>query len=121
MTNAAIYLSWGRATLGRETKSLEVFSQAIEFYGSLKTKGTISDFKVYFATNGALAHLSGFMLIEGEVAKLRTVVDGEEFQRLLIKAHHVVDGLEVVHMSTGDEIQKTIGRLLEARKQLGIT
>ena len=28
---------------------------------------------------------------------------------------------DVVHMSTGDEIQKTIGRTLDARKQLGIT
>jgi len=119
-TNAAVCISWGRPTTGRETKSLEVFSQAVEYYGSLKTKGTISDFKVYLATNGALAHRGGFMLLEGEVAKLRSVLDTEDFQRLLAKAYHVVDGLEVVHLNTGDEIQKTIGRTLEVRKQLGI-
>jgi hypothetical protein len=121
MTNAAIYLSWGRPTTGRETRSLEVFSQAVEYYATLKTKGTLSDFKVYFATNGQLADFGGFMLLEGEVAKLRTVLDSDDFQKLLIKAHHVVDHLRVVHLGTGEEIQKTIARTLEVRKQLGIT
>jgi hypothetical protein len=120
MTNAAVYIRWGRQIPGREGKSLEVFSQAVEYYGSLKSKGTLSDFRVYFATNGNLADFGGFMLLEGEVSKLRTVVDGEEYQSLMVKAHLVVDQLDIVHLSTGDEIQKTLGRGIDARKQLGI-
>lgn len=121
MSNAAVYVRWGRPTTGRETKSLEVFGQALEFYGTLKSKGKISEFRTYFATNGAMAQFGGFMLIEGTVAQCRELVDGDDFQKILIKAHHVVDNLEVVHMSMGEEIQKTIGRVLDARKQLGIT
>ena len=120
MSNAAIYVSWGRPTVGRESKSLEVFSQALEYYGSLKSKGKLADFRVYVATNGALQRFNGFMLLEGDVAQLRAIVDGEEFQKLLTKAHHVVDNLEIVHMSTGDEIQKSIARLVDTRRQLGI-
>ena len=121
MSNAAVYIRWGRPTTGRETKSLEVFSHALEYYGTLKAKGKITEFRTYFATNGALADFGGFMLLEGTVAQCRDLVDSDDFQKILVKAHHVVDNLELVHMSMGDEIHKTIGRVLDARKQLGIT
>ncbi len=120
MSNAALYVSWGRPVVGRETKSLEVFSQAMEYYGTLKAKGKIAEYRTYFATNGQMAQLGGFMLIEGTVAQCRELVDGDDFQKLLLKAGHVIENLQVVHMGAGDEIQKTIGRVLEVRKQLGI-
>ena len=36
MSNAAIYCSWGHAIPGRETKALEVFSQAMELNATLE-------------------------------------------------------------------------------------
>ena len=120
MSNAAILTSWGSPHVGRESKALEVFSQVLEFYATQKSKGKIADFRVYTASNGQLSEFGGVMLIEGSVQQCRDLVDTEDFQKLLLKAHHLVTNLNVVHMNTGDEIQKVIGRLLEVRKQLGI-
>jgi hypothetical protein len=61
------------------------------------------------------------MVLEGEVAQLRAVVDSDEFRSLLFRAAQVVDGLEVVHMAMGDHIQKTVMDLVAARRNLGIT
>ena len=120
MSNAALFVSWGRPMVGRETKALEVFSQVMEFYATQKAKGKISDFRTYLTTNGELSQLGGFMIIEGSVAQCRELVDSEDYQKLLLKGGHVIENLQAVHLATGDEIQKTIGRVLEVRKQLGI-
>jgi hypothetical protein len=121
MSNAAIYIRWGRGTVGRETKGLEVFSQALEYYASLEKQKKIAAHRTYIATNGSMHQLAGFILLEGEVAQLREVVDSDEFRSLLLRATQVVEELEVVHMNTGDEVQKSVMQLVNARRQLGIT
>jgi hypothetical protein len=117
--NAAIYVSWGGAIPGREAKSLEVFMHAVEYYGRLEKEGKIAALRTYVATTGN-SKFSGFMVIEGEVAQLRTLVDSDEYKSILVKARHLVEGVDVVHCVTGGEVLKSIEQLVAARKQLGI-
>lgn len=121
MSNAAIYCSWGHAIPGRETKALEVFSQAVEFNATLEKQGKIAAHRTYIATTGCMDRFSGFMVLEGEVEQLRAVIDSNEWKALRLKAEHVVHGMEIVHCVTGGEVMKTIAQVVEVRRQLGIT
>ena len=121
MSNAAIFVRWGRGTVGRETKSLEVFSQALEYWGTLEKQKKIASHRVYVATHGDMHSFAGFAVLEGEVAQLRELVDSEEYKMLNLKALQVVDEFEILHMATGDEVQKTVMQLVSARRQIGIT
>ena len=121
MANAALYIQWGQAVRGRETKALEVFSRAMELDETLKKQGKIAEHRTYISETGNLGRNGGFVILEGEVAQLRAVVDSEEWKSLLAQAYEVVEGLEVLHLATGDEVQRTIARIVQARRQVGIT
>jgi hypothetical protein len=121
MANAALYVSWGQAVRGRETKALECFMRTMEYYAGLQKQGKIAAHRTYITETGHLAHRGGFMIIEGDVAQLRALVDSEEYKSLLFQAYEAVEGIEVNHLATGDEVQKSVGRIVAARKQLGIT
>jgi hypothetical protein len=120
MANAALYIKWGRPISGRETKSLEVFGQAMEYQASLVKQGKLAAQRTYVATTGEMHKFGGFIVLEGDVAQLRAVVDSEEWKMLRLRAEHVVEHIDVVHMLTGDEVQGFIGQVLNVRKQLGI-
>lgn len=118
--NAAIYVSWGSSVAGREAKSLEVFMHAVEYYGRLEKEGKIAALRTYVSTTGNTQHFAGFMVIEGEVAQLRTLIDSDEFKTILVKARHLVEEVNVVHCATGAQVVKEIEHLVGVRKQLGI-
>ena len=118
--NAAVYVSWGNAIPGREAKSLEVFMGAVEYYSRLEKEGKIAALHTYLATNGNTQHFGGFMILEGEVDQLRTLVDSEEYKTILYKARHLVEDVNVVHCVTGAEVAKSIQTVVSVRKQLGI-
>ncbi|MGH7295504.1 MAG: hypothetical protein ACRELB_11250, partial [Polyangiaceae bacterium] len=91
------------------------------YYATLEKQKKIDAYRVYLATNGAVHELSGCVILEGDVAQLRAVLDSDDYKSLFYKAGQVVDGLEVVHMAMGDEIQKLIMQVVAARKAIGIT
>jgi hypothetical protein len=120
MSTAAICIRWGAPFVGRETKSLEVFMHAQEFWGRLQKEGKISAHRTYIASNGNLEHDGGFAVLEGDVAQLRAVVDSNDYRMLMLKAQHLVSNFEVTHMETGDAIPKLIQDVMSVRKQLGL-
>jgi hypothetical protein len=121
MANAAIYITWGNAMQGRESKSLEVFGQALEHHARWKKEGKIADHHTYMATNGDYERFGGCIVLEGEVAQLRALVDTDEWRLLELRARSVVHNIQVVHCVSGNEIPKLIELLTTARKQVGIT
>jgi hypothetical protein len=120
MSNAAICIRWGAPFVGRETKSLEVFMHAQEYWATLQKQGKIAAHRTYLASNGNMFAAGGFAMLEGEVQQLRAVVDSNEFRTLLLKAMHLVSNVEVTHMDAGDTIPKRIEEIVSVRKQLGI-
>jgi hypothetical protein len=121
MSNAALFVSWGRPLQGRESKALEVFSQVMEHYAGLEQQKKVAAHRTYLTTTGSMERLGGFMVIEGSVEQLRSVVDSDEWTTLWLRAEHCVGAVEIVHCVMGSEIQKYIGKTLEVRRGLGIT
>jgi hypothetical protein len=120
MANAAVYITWGNAIEGRETKSLEVFGEALQRHATWKKEGKIEDHKTYVATTGDYERFSGCIVLEGEVAKLRALIDADDWKLLELRARHVVHNLQVVHCISGNEIPKYIELMTTARSQVGI-
>jgi hypothetical protein len=110
MSDASIYITWGSAIAGRETKGLEVFGDALQHHAKWKQEGKITEHRTYLATHGDYDHFAGCIVLEGDVAKLRA-----------LSARHVVNNVQVVHCIGGNEIMKAIELATTARKQLGIT
>jgi hypothetical protein len=121
MSNAALYIKWGQPVRGRETKSIEVFMHALEYYGALEKQKKITAQRVYVAETGDLGKFGGFIVLEGDVAQLRAVLDSDDYKNLIMQAHQVVEHLETVHLACGDEVPKIVARVANARRQMGIT
>jgi hypothetical protein len=117
MADAGLFLGWGDPVRGREAKSLEVFSEALAYYGRLQQEGRIESFEtVLLEPHGG--DLAGFFLLRGssqQVAELR--VD-DDFDRLTTRAGLVVDRLGVVGASLGDGLESTIGTYQQAVAEL---
>lgn len=118
--NAALYVCWGHPVPGREQKSLEVFMQAQELNVSLVKQGKIAAHRTYLTTTGSRERFGGFMVLEGSVEQLRAVVDSSEWQQIRLKAEHLVNGVDVVHCVTGDEVPRLVQQVTDVRRQLGL-
>ena len=103
MADAAIFIGWGAPVRGRETKALQVFGEAIAYYGKLQTAGTIESFEPVILT----AHggdLAGFVLIRGEAAKLEALKQTEDWRTIQIRAGMIVDNLGVIDAAIGGSL-----------------
>jgi hypothetical protein len=93
MADRILCLSWTDGVSGRELQSLEAFSEAVGFFGSLREAGQIEDLDiVLFSLN---FEIDGMMLIRGSHAQLDAVREDERFRRLVIGAQLSVEGLRL--------------------------
>jgi hypothetical protein len=117
MANAAIFVGWGQTVRGREAKALQVFNEALAYYGKLQQEGKIESFEpVILQPHGG--DLTGFILLRGERAALDAVALTPEFQTMTIRAGLIVDGVGVINASIGRELMEGIGRLQGAINEL---
>lgn len=100
MADAAIFVGWGQPVRGREMKGLQVFNEAIAYYGRLQQAGTIESFEpVLLTVHGG--DLAGFVLLRGDVNKLNALKQTDEFQKTTLRAGQIVDGLGVIDAAIG--------------------
>ncbi len=107
MADAGLFIGWGGVARGREAKSLDVFQEALTYYGGLQQSGTIESIDaVFLEPHGG--DLGGFFLIKGERAKLAALRVDTEFTRISARAGMVVDGFGVVGASLDAGLQESI-------------
>jgi hypothetical protein len=117
MAGEALFLGWGAVVRGRELKALDVFAETLGYYGQLQQEGKIDSFEpVLIAPHGG--DLAGFFLIRGERSKLDEVRSSEEFERLVVRAATIVDGVGVINAYTGDSLGEAMGRFRAASEDL---
>jgi hypothetical protein len=117
MAEAGLFIGWGPPVRGREAKGLEVFNQAISFFGDKQESGAIeSQEAVLIGPHGG--DLYGFILLratEDQIAELRA--DGR-FQRLTTRAGLIVERLGVVDAVVDEGLGEAVSRLQEAIAEL---
>jgi hypothetical protein len=100
MADAALFIGWGENVPGREAKGIEVFGEALAYYGSLQESGSIEGFDVVLlAPHGG--DLAGFLLVKGSDEQLAALRATTEFDRLNTRAGLVVNRLGVVDAVLG--------------------
>ncbi len=102
MANAALFIGYGAVLPGRARQALQVFNEALEYYGSLQKQGQIENFEpVFLEPHGG--DLAGFFLLHGERDKLNSVRFTEEFKRLTNRATLVCQNVGIVSGFIGEE------------------
>ena len=121
MANTALYTRWGQPFPGREQMGLGIFMEAIQFYQKLQGQKEIESFSVFLMENGGLFEQQGTVVVEGSREQIQKLQQREDFQRILLKATHVVNDLVVTTAYTGEAVMQRIELLQSVRKELGIS
>ena len=117
MANAGLFVGWGAPVTGREAKGLEVFNEALAYYGRLQQGGEIESFDtVILEPHGG--DLQGFILLRGDEENLAQLRVDDEFVRMSARASLVVEGVGVVGAALGDGLQDSIGTYQAAISEL---
>jgi hypothetical protein len=117
MADGGLFIGWGAPIAGREMKGLEVFNEALQYYGGLQQEGRIQGFDVgLLEPHGG--DLAGFILLRGSREELSRLRLDEEFERVTTRASLIVEGLGVVNVITGDDLERGIGVYQQAVGEL---
>jgi hypothetical protein len=117
MADAGLFIGWGAPVRGREAKGLEVFTEALTYYGRLQQEGAIESFdSVLLEPHGGDLH--GFILLRGSEQSLAHLRVDDEFVRLTARAGLVVERVGVVGGALGDGLQDSIATYRQAISDL---
>ena len=119
MATSSVIFSWGNAIPGRETKGLEVFMSAVQFYTQKAAKKEIESFAVHMAETGNFDTLGGTMIIEGSDEQITTITASADYRQLVVKATHIVSNFTVSRAVTGNAVMQRIEELNKVRAELG--
>jgi hypothetical protein len=117
MAEAGLFIGWGAPVRGREAKSLDVFNEAVQYWGGLQQDGRIESFEVVLLEPHG-GDLAGFSLLRGSADQLDQVANDDDFQRLLTRAGLVVEGLGLVRAAIGEGLGTQIGLFQQAVAEL---
>lgn len=117
MAEMGVFIGWGPPVRGREAKSLEVFNEAVEYWGRLQQEGQIESFEVVllYPHGGDLA---GFALLRGSGEALDQIRASDEFNRITARAGLIVESLGVVSAALGDSLGPQIELFRQATDEL---
>jgi hypothetical protein len=117
MADAGLFIGWGTPVRGREAKALEVFNEALAYYGGLQQNGSIESFDtVILEPHGG--DLAGFFILRGSEEGLAQLRVDDEFVRVSTRAGLVVERLGVVGAALGDGLQDSIAVYQQAVSDL---
>jgi hypothetical protein len=117
MAEMGVFIGWGPPVHGREAKGLEVFNEAVEYWGGLQQQGEIESFEValLYPHGGDLA---GFALLRGSGESLDQIRASDDFNRLIARAGLFVENLGIVSAALGDSLGPQLARYQEALGEL---
>ena len=107
MADRVLFISWGENVAGREERGLEVFNEAVGFYGRCKEEGRIEDFDVVLLAPNA--DLDGYMEIKGSADQIAALTDDDEYLRVMTEASTIVHQLRAQQGYCGTGIARMMG------------
>jgi hypothetical protein len=118
MAQGALFIGWGAAAHGREQQALQLFGEAMAHWGGLQQRGEIDSFlAVGLEPHGG--DLAGFVLMQGDEAKLARLRTDEEFVRMTARAQLCLDSVGVVGAYAGEGLQRLVATFGQAVGELG--
>jgi hypothetical protein len=112
MAERVLFQCWGAPVHGREQHGLEVFNEALQYYGELQASGRIESFDVcLMEPNG---FLDGYIAVKGSHEQLDAIREDVQFRRITTEAGLIVDELRHIDGFTGAGIELTMALYQEA-------
>jgi hypothetical protein len=107
MAEAGLFIGWGSPITGREAKGLEVFAEALAYYGKAEQDRRIeSQETVLLSPHGG--ELAGFILVRGSEEQIAALRAEDDFERIITRATLMVQDVGVVDAALGDGLQAAI-------------
>jgi hypothetical protein len=118
-SDSALMIQWGMPMQGREGRAMEEFFSHMQWWTELKSKGTISDFRVYGYNTGDTRLRSGFVLVEGTLDQVQKLRASDDFRSHINRVFLCVDGVSIDVLEHGDAMTKRMlaygGAIKEAK------
>jgi hypothetical protein len=107
MADAGLFIGWGQVVRGREKRAVEVFNDAVAYWGSLESDGKIESFEVVLLSPHG-GDLAGFAILRGSAEQMAALRSDEEFERRITRADLIVENQGVVDAAVGEGIGGTM-------------
>ena len=113
----ALFIGRGHPVRGREHQSLQVFDEALRYFGGLQQQGEIEAFEpVALEPHGGDRY--GFLLLRGDPDKPDRVRAGEGFRRIVARGALVAEDMGVAAEFVGDDLTRQYGILQQQASEL---
>jgi hypothetical protein len=112
MGDRVLIISWGQTVRGREQHGLEVFDQAVAYYGELQSSGAIESFDVLLLEPNGF--MDGCFMLRGTHAQLDALAEDTQFRKLMVDASLIVDDLRTIRGYTAAGVEQTMPLYVEA-------
>jgi hypothetical protein len=118
MADAALFVGWGPPVRGREQTGLQIFNEALTFYGQQQESGAIEGFDVTLLSPHG-GDLYGFIRVKGSEEQMNALRINDDFQRINVRAAQIVDNFGVVDAVVDDGVGPQVQLYQEAVGELG--
>lgn len=115
-----VLIRYGRIVPGREELAVDLFTEAVEFFGEKLSEGAITFFEPFMFRTADYEAETGFMLFKGPAEKIYTLMDEEAYLHLITKATLVVEHFKVDLLTVDDRIQAQLERFSKVRTELAV-
>ena len=108
MAEAGLFVGWGAPVNGREKQGLDVFNEAVQWYGQLQQDGRIESFEVALLEPHG-GDLGGFVLLRGSADQMSALRASEDFERVTTRASLIVENIGVVGAYINEGLARAMG------------
>jgi hypothetical protein len=115
-----LYIKFGKLVPGREEKAIDLFGEAIEYFGEKMAIGWLTFFEPFFFQTSDREEETGFFVLKGPVAEVFKMMEDERYLFLIEKALYTVDHFKVELLTVGDGVNQQMERSAKVRVELGI-
>jgi hypothetical protein len=112
MADAGLFVGWGAVVRGRESPSVELFTEFLGYCGGLVEDGEIESFEpVFLEPHGG--DLAGFVLIRGDADKLNSIRMSDEWIKHATRGGLMTENFGVVSASMGERLERQMAVYIE--------
>ena len=115
-----VIVKWGKLVPGREEKAVEVFGDAIAYFGELLAAKRLTSFEPYMYQTSDLDSDVGFFIFKGPQQEIFKMFEEDKFLMIREKAFYTVEHLKIDLLTVGEGISSQLERSAKARAELGV-
>jgi hypothetical protein len=112
MADRMLLIAWGTPVRGHESRSLEVFNEALGLLGRMQQDGRIDSFDVTLLAPNS--EMGGFISVRGSAEQINALNADDEFMRNTVDAELVVDNVRHIQGWTNEGVAAQMQLYTEA-------